>query len=275
MEKMKQQTTKYIFKFSNLLIATCVLFAFQDSKFVLVKSIPKTSSSFTTDNLGNAYIVTGSIVEKYSPEGDFLKSYSDNNLGRISLFDATNPMKLLLFYEPFQQMILLDNMLAPAGDPIQFEPMGYNQVSLLCSSHNNGTWIYNKQNSELIRFDQSFQVTNQTGNISQQLLTEINPDFLIEQNNKVFLNDSTKGILVFDIYGTYNKTIPLKGLHHFQTDNDLIIFFKDGKLNSYNMKTLGEGKISFPDSQVLDARTEKEKLYLLKQKSLDIYNVKK
>jgi hypothetical protein len=172
-------------------------------------------------------------------------------------------------------MVILDNMLAPAGDPIQFGSMGYNQVSLICSSHNNGTWIYDKQNSELIRFDQSFQVTNQTGNISQQLLTEINPDFLIEQNNKVFLNDSTKGILVFDVYGTYNKTIPLKGLYHFQTDNDLIIFFKDGKLNSYNMKTLEEGKIFFPELQVLDARTEKEKLYLLKQKSLDIYNVQK
>ena len=215
------------------------------------------------------------MVEKYSPEGDFLKSYSDNNLGRISLFDATNPLKLLVFYEPFQQMSILDNMLAPSADPIQFQSLGYNQVSLICSSHNNGTWIYDKQNSELIRFDQGFLKTSQTGNISQQLLAEINPDFLLEQNNKVFLNDSTKGILVFDIYGTYNKTIPLKGLHHFQIDNDLIIFFKDGNLNSYNMKTLEEGKISFPESQILDARTEKEKLYLLKQKSLDIYNVKK
>ena len=82
-----------------------------------------------------------------------------------------------------------------------------------------------------------------------------------------------KGILVFDIYGTYNKTIPVTKLHHFQISNDLIIYFKDGKLNSYNMKTLEEGKISFPESQPLDARTEKEKLYLLKEKSLDIYNV--
>ena len=272
---MKQQMTKYIFKFSSYIIVFLILYSFQDSKFVLVKSIPKTSSSFTTDNLGNVYLVSGNVVEKYSPEGEFLKSYSDNNLGTISLLDANNSMKLLVFYEPFQQMTILDNMLAPTVDPFQFEPMGYNQISLICSSHNNGTWIYNKQNSELIRFDQSFQVTNQTGNLSQQLLMEINPDFLMEQNNKVFLNDSTKGIFVFDIYGTYNKTIPIKGLRHFQISNDLIIYFKDGKLNSYNMKTLEEGKISFPESQAIDARTEKEKLYLLKQKSLDIYNVKK
>ncbi|MBI4946832.1 MAG: hypothetical protein HY840_10590 [Bacteroidetes bacterium] len=272
---MKKQTIKCISKYTNLFVLLFVLAAFQNSKFVFIKSIPKTSVSFTTDNLGNAYIVAGNIVEKYSPEGNFLKSYSDNNLGKISLLDANNPMKLLLFYEPFQQMIILDNTLTPSTDPIQFQSMGYNQISLLCSSHNNGTWIYDKQNAELIRFDQSFQKINQRGNVSQQLLTEINPNFLIEKNNRVFLNDSTKGIFVFDIYGTYNKTIPLKGLYHFQIDNDLIIFFKDGKMNSYNMKTLEEGKISLPELQTLDARTEKEKLYLLKQKSLDIYNVQK
>src|ERR1035437_1646446 len=100
---MKKLSQKRI----NWLIVLFVLSSFQDSKFILVKSIPKTSSIFTTDNLGNSYIVSGNIVEKYSPEGDFMKSYSDNNLGRISLVDAINPMKLLLFYEPFQQMVIL------------------------------------------------------------------------------------------------------------------------------------------------------------------------
>ena len=247
-------------------------FTFHESKFVLVKSIPKATSSFTTDNLGNAYTVSGSVLEKYSPDGNLLKSYSDKNLGRISIFDASNPLKLLLFYEPFQQMTILDNMLASSAEPIQFGSLGYNQVSLVCASHNSGIWIYNKQNSELIRFDQSFKPTNQTGNISQQLRMEINPDFMTEQNSNVFLNDSTKGILVFDIYGTYNKTIPLKGLSHFQISNDLLIYFRNKKLKSYNLKTLEEGEILLPDTDILDARTEKEKLYLLKQKSLAIYN---
>lgn len=250
-------------------------FTFQDSGFNLVISVPTTSSFLTTDNLGNAYLIHGTILEKYGADGNLLKNFSNKNLGGLTFVDAGDPLKILLFYRAFQQIIFLDNMLVPYSDPISLNALGYNRASLVCSSHNNGFWIYDQQNSELVRFDQSLQKTQQTGNIPQLCGSEINPTFITEQNGQLFLNDSTKGILVFDIYGTYNKTIPLKGLNHLQTNNDELIYFKGNKLKSYNMKTLKEHDRSLPASDVLDAHTEKEKLYLLKQKSLDIYTLLK
>ncbi|MBI4930686.1 MAG: hypothetical protein HY841_07990 [Bacteroidetes bacterium] len=246
----------------------------KDEKFKLLKSIPASFSSITTDNLGNSYLFNGTLVEKYDGDGNLLKNFSNKNLGNITSVDASNSLKVLLFYKSFQQILLLDNMFAPSGNSISLDALGYNQTSLVCSSHDNGFWIFSKQNSELIRFDQNLQKTQQTGNISQLTGMETNPDFVTEQYNKVFMNDSLKGILVFDIYGTYNKIIPIKGLHHFQISNDDIIYFKEGKLKSYNMKTLEDAEISLPEINIIDARTEKEKLYLLKQKSLDIYHVK-
>jgi hypothetical protein len=91
----------------------------------------------------------------------------------------------------------------------------------------------------------------------------------------VFLNDSSTGILVFDIYGAYNKTIPIKGLLHFQINNEEITYQNGLKLKSYNIQTLQEKEILLPSAEVLSVRAEKEKLYLLKQKCLDIYSVKK
>lgn len=246
----------------------------QDSKFKLVKSIPTNSASLTTDNIGNSYLFNGNLLEKYDGDGKLLKNFSNKNFGNISSVDASNPLKVLLFYKSFQQILLLDNMFSPSGNSISLDALGYNQTFLVCSSHDNGFWIFSQQNFELIRFDKNLQKTQQTGNIPQLTGIEINPNFLIEQYDKVFLNDSAKGILVFDIYGTYNKTIPLKGLHHFQVTNDEIIYFKDGKLKSYNMKTMEEDVTSLPSVEVLDVRTEKEKLYLLKQKRLDIYSTK-
>jgi len=249
-------------------------FTLSDSNFSLVKSIPSSFKSFTTDNLGNVYLINGNSLYKYDSEGNFLKTYSNKNLGNISSIDVTNGLKVFVFYESFQQVIILDNMLAPSSNPVSLETLGYNQTSLVCSSHNNGMWIYSKQNFELIRFDQNFQQTNKTENITRHIMSKVNPDFMLEQNNKVFLNDSARGVFVFDVYGTYNKTIPIKGLTHFQINNEEIIYFKGGKLKSYNMKTLSEGEINLPTTEIFDARTEKEKLYLLKQKSLDIYHVK-
>lgn len=246
----------------------------QVSKYIFVKSIPTTSSYFTTDNLGDSYLLHGNVLEKYDSGGNLLKNFSNKNLGNITSLDASNPLKVLVFYKSFQQIVGLDNMLSPSGNPISLDALGYNQTSLVCSSHDNGIWIFNLQNSELVRFDQGLQKTQATGNISQLTGAQVNPDFLTEEYNKVFLNDSSMGILVFDMYGTYYETIPIKGLHHFQISNDQIIYFKVGKLKSYNMKTLEESEINLPAGDILDARSEKEKLYLLKQKSLNIYNVK-
>jgi hypothetical protein len=257
--------------FKTIIILSIIFFGFvfniwnQNSKFTLVKSIPTTSSFLTTDNLGNSYLLSGSILEKYDADGNFLKNFSNKNLGPPTFVDATNPFKILVFYKSFQQIILLDNTLSPSGNPVSLDALGYNQISLVCSSHNNGFWIYNQQNFELIRFDHDLQKIIQTGNIVQLTGTKIEPDFIIEQNNKVFLNDPKSGILIFDIYGTFNKTIPLKGLHHFQINNEQIFYIQDDKLKSYNMKTLEENEALIPETEVLDARIEKEKLYLLKQ----------
>lgn len=221
------------------------------------------------------YLAKGDILEKYDSKGNFLKSLSNKNLGNISFIDVRDPLKILLFYRFFQQIAFIDNMLSPSGNPIMLDALGYSQISSVCSSHNNGFWIYNQQNSELIRFDQNLQKTQQTGNLAQLTGQKITPDFMTEQNNVLFLNDSSSGILIFDIYGTYNKIIPLKGLTRFQVVNDEIIYSKDGKLRSYNIKTLEENELSLPSTDALDVRTEKEKLYLLKQKSIDIYSTSK
>ncbi|TAL63074.1 MAG: hypothetical protein EPN85_01070 [Bacteroidetes bacterium] len=286
---MKAQTTTRMFKFSNppepkgvlrtirtcWLIISFVFFAFQDSKFTLVKSIPAFSSFITTDNLGNIYLTKEDILEKYDSEGKFLKNLSNKALGTISFVDVHDPLKILLFYKSFQQIVFIDNMLAGSGNFISLDALGYNQTSLACSSHNNGFWIYNQQNSELIRFDQNLQKTQQTGNITQLTGIKLNPDFITEQNNMLFINNPESGILVFDIYGTYSKTIPVKGLKRFQISNEQIFYLREGKLKSYNMKTLEENEQSLPANDVLDVRTEKEKLYLLKQKSVAIYSATK
>lgn len=264
--------------FKSIIVSAFLLLGFssQNSKFTLVKSIPTSSSFITTDNLGNVYLTKGDVLEKYDSEGNLLKSLSNKNLGNISFVDARDPLKILLFYKTFQQIVFIDNMLAGTGNSILLDVLGYSQASLICSSHNNGFWIYNLQNSELIRFDQNLKQTQNTGNLIHMTDMIMLPNFMIEQNNLLFLNNPGYGIMIFDVYGTYSKTIPIKGLNHFQVSDDEIRYLKNGKLKSYNIKTLEENELSLPANDTLsDVRTEKEKLYLLKQKSLDIYSISK
>lgn len=195
---------------------------------------------FTTDNLGNTYLIKEDEMLKYLANGKFFNRYSNLKLGNISSVDATNPLKILLFYKDFQQIVFLDNQLTSNSVNISLEALGHEQTELVCASMNNSFWIYDKQNNELTRFNENSKKTASTGNLKQVLKTELNPNFMKEHNNYLYLNCPETGIYVFDIFGAFSKIISIKGLKTFQVNEDILYYKKDSSLCSYNHKLFEE-----------------------------------
>jgi hypothetical protein len=54
------------------------------------------------------------------------------------------------------------------------------------------------------------------------------------------------GVLVFDAFGQYRKTIPLLGLSEFQVLGDQLVFARDGRLWSFHLTALLEKPYSLP-----------------------------
>jgi hypothetical protein len=95
---------------------------------------------------------------------------------------------------------------------------------------------------------------------------------MVERDNKVYLNDPAIGVLVFDIFGSYEKTIPVKGLKKFQILQDQIVYFENNQLSSYNSFTLEKKALSLPDTaSVTWAVLEKSRLGIMKPERLDFY----
>ncbi|MBL7909783.1 MAG: hypothetical protein JNJ41_01855 [Bacteroidia bacterium] len=195
---------------------------------------------FATDNLGNVYAVKDYELIKYLLSGKLFARYSNLKLGNITTVDATNPLKLLLYYRDFQQIIFLDNQLTTNSEPISLETLGYEQTDLVCASANNSFWIYNKQNNELVRFNEASKKITATGNLKQVLQADLKPNFMIEHNGFLFLNSPETGIFVFDIFGTFNKIISLKNLKRFDVNDEIIYFQKDSTFCSYNYRLFEE-----------------------------------
>jgi hypothetical protein len=236
-----------------------------------VAKIEFKADGFTTDILGNVYLSRAEELKKYNQDGTLLNPYSDKSLGRITSVDATNFLKLVVFYRDFSKVVFLDNMLASTGEPIQLQQFQLEQATLAASSHNNGLWVYQQFEFQLIRLGQNLKQTHQTPNLMQLLGHPINPNFLLEINNVVYLNNPETGILLFDVFGTYSKTIPIKGLDSFQILEGKIFYFKNGSLRSYNLKTMEEGEINVPDAHAKNVRIEKSRLYVLNKNGLTIY----
>ena len=254
------QTNKVYKALSAITLLFIVLSFTTDDGLKPLFTIKAKVDFFTTDNLGNTYLIKGDEIKKYSQTGDLLKIFSNNTTGKIASVDATNPLRILVFYKDFATILILDDLLSQNGDQMNLLDYNLEQSDLICNSFNNGIWFFNRQNIELIRLDETFKPVVNTGNLNRLLRTDLKPNFIIEHNGYVYLNNPEEGVLAFDIYGTYFKTIPIKGLQHFQVKDNILIYFSDGILKSYNMKDLNQRELPFKN--VTDVRIEKENYFL-------------
>ncbi len=220
------------------------------------------------DGFGNIYIIQNDQIVKYNANGVLQKKFSVKRYGKIDFVDATNPLKILVYYKDFQQIVFLDNQLTASSNAISLETIGYEQTSLVCSSANNSFWIFDKQNNELSRFNAELKSLVKTGNLKRILDVDIKPNFMLEHNNYVYLNCPNEGILVFDIYGTFYKTIPLKNLKEFNVVNGDVFFFENHQLKQYQSQTFNTIQKQFSDTIMVDAFWRNNKIYKVYADSL-------
>lgn len=242
----------------------------QSSKYKLITSIETNAGFFTTDNQCNIYIVKKDELIKYNKAGKQLCKYSNKRYGDISFVDASNMLKILVFYKNFSQVVFLDNMLSMNGEPLSFDKMGL-QVSLVGASFNNGMWIYDQQNFALTQLNTAYETVHHTENLNNLLSIELQPDKITEHDNKVYINNPATGILIFDIYGTYYKTVPVKNAKEFQVIGDQIYYMTENKIKAYNIKTTEESEFNAPVNDFLGFRIEVETLFLRTANGISVY----
>ena len=243
------------------------------SRFDLTMEVEVSSKFITSDYLGNVYAIDDNEIVKYSPAGIQISSFSDKSAGTITSVDASNPLRVQVYYQDFGQISYLDDVLSLIGSQISLIDLGLDQATLSCSSWDDGIWLYDPQDFELKRLGSNLRLSHQSGNINQLVGIELNPNFIIEKNNFVYLNDPLIGILVFDQFGTYYKTLPVRGIDKFQVGGEQVFYLSDAKLMSYNMKSFefADMSISSDNESILDMRFEKElkRLTILKEKKLE------
>jgi len=228
-------------------------------------TIPGSSDLFTTDELGNVYVLRGDVLELYDNQGKSWLRNSVKTFGRIGAVDAFYSLKPMLFSVEQGQVAVLDNTLSVQGSVLELPRNGFAQVTLACMSVQNSFWFFDARDMALMRVDAQLRELANTGRLDQLLGVELKPIAMHEHDSRLYVNDPAEGILVFDLYGTYVKTIPIKGANTFEVRGQALFFFADGKLQVYDMRSFDvmDWNIPEPPSEpVLDARVERNRVYL-------------
>ncbi|MBS1942643.1 MAG: hypothetical protein JST38_17380 [Bacteroidetes bacterium] len=229
---------------------------------------------FTTDELGNLYTLSGNDIDLYSRDGTHLAHNSFNSFGSISRMDAFSSLKPLIFSSAQGQLALLDNTLSIQGAPIYLSRSGFPQVTLACMGVMGRMWFFDDRDLALLRVDDQLQPVANTGRLDQVLSFTPQPTYMEEADGRLYLVDPAHGVLVFDLFGTFVRTLPIIGVQRVQVRDGFLWFVQDGALHRYNLRAFTQEPVPWPGGkpslQVLDARIEHGRLYRLLPDRLEV-----
>ena len=255
-----------------------ILFSGEDSKAVdfkhlYHKSIDAPYDFGIADHLGNVYIISGKSLTKYNADGSKMATYTNQYFGSIELADATDPFRLLLYYEDFNQVVFLDNFLAEIGSPVNLDEMGYSNTRLVCNSGRGGFWLFDRRFNQLIYLNRNLQSVAKSQNLSG-FIGEKQPTTIVERNQQLFMNVPDTGIFVFDQFANYIKTIHIKQADNVEFDKNNIYYSDNMQFYIYNMKQMEKINIKLPEQKNnMAVRMAANKIYIFKTNGYDVYDL--
>ena len=258
-----------------LLMSTCKAPAVNntDSTYTFVTKITDQAKFFTTDKLRQIYLVTEkNEVIKYDPSGKELFRYNNNRLGDLKQVDVTNPFNILLYYPAYQTAVTLNRTLSQTGE-FQLLDLNLLEVNAIGMSNDNNIWVFDENTSKLKKINGAGAIVLQSNQLNMVLGFLPKPNFILERENMVYLNDPKAGVLVFDNYGQYVKMLDLKGLSDFQVLDNQLIYREKEKLMAFHLQTLTTRSIELPAGIRAEdhIRIQNNRLFVEKDKQLLVY----
>lgn len=197
-------------------------------KLALIKELNEEVRDFTTDNLGNIYLLTPTNqIKKVNEKGDSIAVYNDvKRYGKIYSIDATNPLKILVYYKDFSTIIILDRLLNVRAT-LDLRTQNILQARAITSSYDNNIWVFDELDSKLKKVDDNGNVLLESTDFRQVFDSVPTPNSIYDRDGQLYLYDPRKGLLVFDYYGAKKNNFQLLHLTDLQVADKNTITARD------------------------------------------------
>ncbi|MCC7029373.1 MAG: hypothetical protein IT257_03640 [Chitinophagaceae bacterium] len=255
--------------FLTLVFSFAKLFA-ADS-LVFLKKIPVTAHLFTTDPVGNLYLVKGNnSLVKYNANGDSLAFFNEIKKGKITQIDASNPLRVLVYFADYGNILILDNILS-LKSTLRLSALGIINAPCMANSADGNIWVYDPAGT-LVKINTKPEISF-TSSLRNVLDKAIDPVYMTEQDRFLYIVDSTEGVKKFDQFGLFKTSFPFitKEIQYF---NSYLVYFSAPWLISYNTLSMNENKIRLPgEEDILKVRVERNLVYIQRRDCIDIYSL--
>ena len=163
----------------------------------LLRTFPASVTDFTTDNLGNIYLLANTNqIKKVNNKGDSIAVYNDvRRYGKITSIDASNPLKVLVYYNDFSTIIVLDRLLN-IRNTIDLRKQNILQVRTITSSYDNNIWLFDELDSKIKKIDDQGRLLLQTNDFRQVFEAAPTPTAMYDRDGMFTCTIATRTISI-------------------------------------------------------------------------------
>lgn len=228
--------------------AVQITHAVGQSQFVLQSQQEVSASKLVVDELGTIYLITSTAIERRNAFGGGSFRGSEMQWGDFHPIDVTDPLRPFVHFPASGKVVFFDNTLSMQGSPIDLFELGMDNIECMCGSRGDGFWLWDARNSELTRVDRSFRKLSSSGNLSMLLQKELHPLSMMERGAHLFVLTQEYSLLVFDIFGAWEKTLQLvPGSQCMADAGTLYVFGVSGNLQVTDTQTWLTQVIEMPE----------------------------
>jgi hypothetical protein len=219
------------------------------------------------DNLNNIYSIKNNELIKSS----YVKNYYYRNslYSNISSIDVRNSLKIKLFYEDSNTLVVLDNKLSEISK-INFNIINPNKIiSKFSASNDNNIWVYNELNSKI-------ELYNYINNTFKVVNSEISGEVIsLESNYKYCWVLTDSHIYKFNYFGSLITKIAVNNIQQIETFNNALLFKKNNELFYYDQDLLIEYKLDLENLLIKDFFVINQSLYIYDSEHFIKYQIQK
>lgn len=201
------------------------------------------------DNLDNLYIITPQDqLKKYNTNGDSVAVFNGvRKYGKLYSVDVSNPMKLLLFYKDFSNIVILDRLLS-VRTTVDLRQNKILQASAIGASYDNKIWIFDSYEYKLKKLDEQGNLFQETPDFRVLFDQPVIPQQILDRDGLLYLYDSANGLFVFDYYGTFKRKLPITNWNSVVIAGKNILGTSSYGVSSFSTITFMEKRFLFPNN---------------------------
>jgi len=241
---------------------------------VYLFTVPQNAHFATADHLANSYLLRGFEVEKYDSTGRFVSRYSNNRLGTPAFLDASNPLKILVWYADYHTAVFLDRNLTELGR-LNLLQNGFPAVRRIAMAADGNLWAYDEASSHLFKLTTSGEKLLESQPLNLEFAQRFAPTCIRDDGGQgVYISDPTQSIAAFDPYAQFDKILPFNGVANFEMIEGVLYFTEPGGIRAEALRGFSSRRISFSSQMLAKGITfwlSKRRMLVLTQDGVEVY----